>query len=81
MPTLKVINEDKCNGCELCVMESQRQLGRAGLADSFVRVLRNIKEGNKFNVSLDPKVNELKIKNLADICPRKVFEVQESDEA
>ena len=81
MSTLKITNENKCIGCELCVMECQRQLNRAGLAGSYIRILRDIKEGDKFKVSLDPKVAELKLKKLVEICPRGVFEEQEANEA
>lgn len=77
MTVLKAINEDKCIGCELCVMECQRQLNRAGLAGSYIRILRDIKEGDKFRVSMDPKVTELKLKEIVQICPRGVFEEQE----
>ena len=81
MSTLKVAHENKCIGCELCVMECQRQINRAGLAGSYIRILRDIKEGDKFKVSLDPKVAELKLKKLVEVCPRGVFEEQEANEA
>ena len=80
MSILKVAHENRCIGCELCVMECQRQLGRAGLAGSYTRILRDINEGDKFKVSLDPKVAELKLKKLVEVCSRGVFE-EEANEA
>lgn len=81
MSTLIVAHENKCIGCELCVMECQRQLKRVGLAGSYIRILRDIKEGNQFKVSLDPKIAELKVKKVLEICPRGVFEETEESGA
>jgi NAD-dependent dihydropyrimidine dehydrogenase PreA subunit len=36
--TLKAVRPEKCNGCELCVLESQRQLEKVGLEESLIRV-------------------------------------------
>ena len=74
MSTIKAKNEDLCIGCEMCVMECQRQLKRAGLAGSCIRILRDIKMGTKFEVSLDPKILELRPKRIVEACPRGVFE-------
>lgn len=38
---LRITFPQKCIGCELCVMEIQRQLGRVGLEGSLIRVFKN----------------------------------------
>jgi len=76
---IKAKNEEKCIGCEMCVMECQRQLKRAGLEGSYIRILRNIKVGTKFEVSLDPKISEIKSKKIIESCPRGVFEETEGN--
>lgn len=38
---LKISFPEKCIGCELCVLEAQRQLGKLGLEGSLIRVFRN----------------------------------------
>lgn len=77
MLTIRVAQESRCIGCEMCVMECQRQLKRAGLSGSYIRILRDIKEGSVFKISLDPKIVELKVKRILEVCPRGVFEETE----
>jgi len=79
--TVKIKQEDKCIGCEMCVMECQRQLKRVGLAGSYIRVLRNINAGSEFKISLDPKILELKSNKIVGSCPREVFEEVEGNGA
>jgi NAD-dependent dihydropyrimidine dehydrogenase PreA subunit len=75
---LKIINQDKCIGCEMCVLECQQQLKTAGLEGSYIRILRNLSAGTKFVVSVDPKVEELNLKRIIRACPQDVFaEVEE----
>lgn len=38
---LKISFPEKCIGCELCVIEVQRQMGKLGLEGSLIRVFRN----------------------------------------
>lgn len=61
-------------GCEMCVLEAQRQLGKLGLEGSFIRIFR---EGNKFSIVLDPQVNTLDVEKIRDACPQGVYEVLE----
>lgn len=61
-------------------MECQRQLKRVGLTGSYIRIMRDIKEGDEFKVSLDPKIEELKANKLVEACPRDVFVETEDDE-
>lgn len=76
---LKVINQDKCIGCEMCVLECQRQLKIMGLEGSYIRILRDLSDGTKFAVSVDPKVEELNTKRIIKVCPQEVFaEVEEN---
>ena len=70
---LKIVREDKCSGCEMCVMAAQRQLKKVGLEGSYIRIMRHIEKGTKFEVCLDPKVRELNINKIVNSCPREVF--------
>ncbi len=81
MSILKVIQENRCIGCELCIMECQRQLKRVGLSGSYVRILRDLREGDVFKVSFDPRIVKLKVKKIAEVCPRQVFEETENSGA
>lgn len=75
---LKVMLPEKCIGCELCVYEAQRQLGKLGLEGGFIRIFREA-SGTEFSVVLDPQVNTLDVEKIKDICPRGVFEVLEGE--
>ena len=74
---LKISFPKKCTGCELCLMEAQRQLGRAGLDGSPIRIFRNSENGLSFEIDLDPVVNELDIKKISEACPETVFTVED----
>jgi NAD-dependent dihydropyrimidine dehydrogenase PreA subunit len=78
---LKATFENRCIGCELCVLEVQRQLGRVGLLDSPIRILRE-KSMNSifFHVEIDPRVNSLNLKEIIKVCPTLVFEIVEVSE-
>ena len=67
-----------CIGCELCVLESQRQLKKVGTEGSLVRIFRHSQKG--INVVLDPTVNNLDIKKIKDICPTSVFEITQEED-
>lgn len=79
--TLKPTQEDMCNGCEMCVFESQRQLKKVGLEESLIRVFRN-KVGkstkNEFSLEIDPRISALNLEKIKSICPREVFEITEN---
>lgn len=66
----------KCIGCELCVFESQRQLGKMGLEGAFIRIFRDT---TSFSIVLDPQINTLDIEKIKEICPVGVFEILESE--
>jgi NAD-dependent dihydropyrimidine dehydrogenase PreA subunit len=77
---LKVLLPEKCNGCELCLIETQKQLGKVGLDGSLIRILRSINSSTsavEFQIELDPQVNSLDIKKIMQICPRGVFSLEE----
>ena len=57
----------------MCVMESQRQLKKVGLEGSYIRILRHIEKGTKFEICFDPKVVELNNKKIIASCPMEVF--------
>lgn len=81
--TLKATQPDKCNGCELCSLEVQRQLKKVGLEESLIRVFR--KKGAdpqtvNNEVEIDPRVDMLNIDKVCEICPKNVFEVIEEEE-
>ncbi len=71
---LKAKYPKKCIGCELCVAEAQRQLGRVGPEGSLIRIFR---EYGTFSIVLDPQVNELDVGAIKDICPSGVYEVSD----
>lgn len=73
---LKMKFPKECNGCELCVAEVQRQLGKVGLEGSLIRVLR---DENGFSIDLDPRVNELEIDKIVKICPKAGFVIEDKE--
>lgn len=79
---LKASFEKNCIGCELCVLEVQRQLGKVGLDGSPIRIFRKEKSDEKmsFSVEVDPSVNYLNIEKIRDICPALVFTLEDSEE-
>ncbi|NBO17479.1 MAG: hypothetical protein EBV07_01130 [Proteobacteria bacterium] len=78
---LKATFENRCNGCELCVLEVQRQLERVGLTDSPIRILRDSSKSTVyFHVEIDPSVNNLNIKEVIKVCPTSVFEIIEEED-
>lgn len=83
MPKILIASfPEKCTGCELCIMEAQRQLNKAGLEGSLIRVFRKREKGPKimeFLITSDPQINVLDVEKIRDICPNGVFEVEEKD--
>ena len=80
---LKISFPQKCIGCELCVMEVQRQLEKVGLDGSLIRIFRNKKEKSDFleySINIDPKINTVDIESIANICPTEVFEIIEEEQ-
>ncbi len=80
---LKVKFPDRCNGCELCVLEVQRQLQKVGLEGSLVRVFADHAENNEtsFTIELDPRITNMDIQKIMDICPQNVYEITEEENA
>ncbi|MFZ5424484.1 MAG: hypothetical protein ACOZAO_01670 [Patescibacteria group bacterium] len=82
MATLKASFPEKCIGCELCVMEAQRQLEKVGLEGALIRVLRNSKTSElMFYIDIDPQINNFDIQEIKKICPTLVFTVEEDDKS
>lgn len=78
---LKATFENRCNGCELCVLEVQRQLGKIGLTDAPIRILRDTSKSTVyFHVDIDPSVNTMNLKEILKICPTGVFEIIEEED-
>lgn len=80
---LKVAFPQKCIGCELCVLEAQRQLNKVGLEGSVIRILKNKKANSEFleyHIDVDPRINTLDINKIREICPTGVFEIVEEEE-
>ncbi len=80
---LKIAFPQKCTGCELCVYEAQRQLGKIGLEGSLIRIFKDKKpESNflKFSIDLDPRIHKLDINKIRSICPTFVFEIIEEEQ-
>ncbi len=84
MKRIKATFPKRCTGCELCMLEVQRQLKKVGLEESLIRIFRRPKENGSldFLIEIDPRVNSLDIEKIKEICPTKVFEITdgESDE-
>ncbi len=79
---LKALFSEKCIGCELCVIEVQRQLNRIGIEDSLIRIFKkydDIKKESRYEVFLDPRVQETDLERIVKICPTGVFTVEESE--
>jgi len=78
---LKATFENRCNGCELCILEAQRQLGKAGLSDSPIRILRDTTTSNLyFHVVIDEELLEkINLDEIVKICPTGVFEIIEEE--
>lgn len=74
---LRALFPEKCVGCEMCLMRMQMMLGKQGLSESLVRIFR---DGKKFSVDLDPRINKLDIEEISKICPAGVFTVIEEKE-
>lgn len=77
---LKIINVDKCNGCELCVLEAQRQLEKVGLDESLIRIFttkNSEDEYPKFCPDMDPRINSIDIERIKNICPKLVLGIEE----
>jgi hypothetical protein len=78
--SLKTVRPEKCNGCELCVLESQRQLEKVGLEESLIRVFTQKNAGEEypcFSPNIDPRTNSIDIEKIKNICPKLVFETEE----
>lgn len=57
-------------------MEAQRQLKKVGLDDALIRVFR---EDGKFTLSLDPRVNNLDLERIREVCPKANFSIVEEE--
>lgn len=77
---LKATFEKNCIGCELCVAEVQRQLGKVGIEGSPIRIFRSLTPNGRlvFKVDIDPSVNKLDIDSIEKICPTLVFTIEEA---
>jgi hypothetical protein len=78
---LKATFENRCNGCELCVFEAQRQLGKVGLSDTPIRVLKDANSSNLyFHIVLDDDMlYKINLEEIVKICPTGVFEIVEEE--
>lgn len=80
--TLKVSFPEKCIGCEMCILEAQKQLSKVGLEGALIRVFRNTntKLGTvEYSLEIDPRISSLNVEKIAQICPKFVFEIEETD--
>jgi ferredoxin len=79
---LKISFPEKCIGCELCILEVQRQLNKVGLDGSPIRIFRNKEErillGEvTYTIELDPSVGNLKLEGIKKACPTGVFTIED----
>lgn len=79
---LRIRFPEKCIGCELCVFAVQRQLNKVGLDESPIRIFKNTEDsifGNtNYVIEMDVSVDNLNLKEIVNICPTGVFEIEES---
>lgn len=81
MSVLVVKRPEKCIGCDLCILEVQRQLSRIGIEESLIRIFRKkTKDTNyiEYAIEVDPRIGGLDIEKIKAICPTDVFEIKES---
>lgn len=81
---LKATFPEKCIGCELCVMEVQRQLNKQGLDGAPIRIFKSSEDNSMFGsltyeIHIDSKTNTLNINRVKDICPTAVFTIEDAD--
>lgn len=79
---LKVSFPQKCIGCELCAFESQRQLKIVGLEGSLIRIFKNKEKGKEFleySIDIDPRIKDLDVERIKNICPTEVFEITQEE--
>lgn len=77
---LKVSFPENCIGCEICIQESQRQLKKIGLEGALIRIFKekDLKtERLVYSIQLDPQINSLDLQKIKDICPTKVYTIEE----
>jgi NAD-dependent dihydropyrimidine dehydrogenase PreA subunit len=80
--TLRIKFQRNCIGCELCVLEAQRQLKKVGLEGALIRVMKSKPDSQKkmeFYIELDPRINSIDIEKIEQICPTNVFEISEEE--
>ncbi len=80
---LKAKKPEKCIGCELCVMETQQQIKKIGLEGSLIRIFKEAADNHEdvnFCIELDPRISELDVEKIKDICPAGVYEVEVEDD-
>lgn len=88
---LKIAFPERCIKCELCIMETQRQLNKVGLEGALLRIFKTKKETSiaqeldvkskiSFTIELDPRIHELDLQKIKNICPTEVFTIDEVPE-
>lgn len=79
---LKAAYPERCTGCEMCVIEAQHQLKKLGLEGALIRIFRKKDKNNKenvvFSIDIDPRVNNLDIERIKNICPQGVFSIEDA---
>lgn len=73
---------NKCIGCDLCTLETQRQLRKIGLEGAPIRILKTKRENKgylEYSIDVDPRINDLDIIKIKNICPTGVFEIIEEE--
>lgn len=79
--SLKASFEKNCIGCELCVAEVQKQLGKVGLEGSPIRIFRDRNSDKvSYTVDIDPSVNKLNLGKIEKVCPALVFTLEDAEE-
>lgn len=76
---LTVPREDRCIGCMLCVIKAGLiKTKKIDFSKSFIRVVLD-QETKKYKVVIDYGESS-SINEIEAVCPRKCFEIKETDE-
>jgi len=79
MTTLKVTDDSKCTGCELCALAVSRKLGLGlSLDKSYIKVAVCGKSNYKVSIDVGHMTEELAT-YVVRFCPQHILEVVASD--
>ena len=77
---LEISFPEKCIGCELCIQEAQRQIGKIGLDEAPIRIFNSNKTTNLTNtptyeIVINKDINKLDIEKIESILVSAALEI------